>query len=52
MVEIYSPFQTKTARKKRKPSGAAHTYAAYIRDYRRGEKRFADYESPCLRKRD
>ena len=33
-------------------SGAAHSYAAYIRDYRRGEKRFADYESRCLRKRD
>ena len=33
-------------------SGAAHSYAAYIRDYLRGEKRFADYESRCLRKRD
>ena len=48
-------FQTKTA-KKTIPFGAAHTYIAYVRDYPpppfRGEKRVADYESRCLRKRD
>ena len=48
MVEIDTLFQTKTAKKK--PFGAAHT--AYIRDYPRGEKRVADYESRWLRKRD
>ena len=55
MVEIDILFQTKMAKKK-KPFGAAHTYTAYIRDYPppppRGEKRFADYESRCLRRRD
>ena len=45
-----SLIQTKTAKKK--PFGAAHTFTAYIRDYPRGEKRVADYESRCLRKRD
>ena len=37
------------------PFGAAHTDIAYIKDYPpppRGEKRVADYESRCLRKRD
>ena len=53
MVEIDALFQTKTAKKKNKPFGAAQTYIAYIRDYPpRGEKLFADYESRCLRKRD
>ena len=49
---------TKTAKKKI-PFGAAHTYITYMRDYpppshptHRGEKRVADYESRCLRKRD
>ena len=55
MVEIDTLFQTKTA-KKTIPFGAAHTYIAYVRDYPppplRGEKRVADYESHCLRKRD
>ena len=46
-------FQTKTAEK---PYPLAHTHIAYIRDYPpplppRGEKRVADYESRCLRKR-
>ena len=54
MVEFDTLFQTKTAEKK--TFGAAHTYTAYIRDYlpppRGGEKRFADYESRCLRKRE
>ena len=46
-------FQNKTAQKNI-PFGAAHTYIVYIRDYPppRGEKRVADYESRCLRKRD
>ena len=43
MVEIDTLFQTKTAEKK--PFGTAHTYTAYTRDYPRGEKRVADYES-------
>ena len=42
--------------KKNIPFGAVHTYIASIRDYPppppRGEKRVADYESRCLRKRD
>ena len=50
---------TKTAKKKI-PFGAAHTYITYMRDSlpppshptHRGEKRVADYESRCLRKRD
>ena len=54
MVEIDTLFQTKTVKKK--PFGAAHPSTAYIRDYPppppRGEKRVADYESRCLRKRD
>ena len=48
-------IQTKTAKKTIKPFGAAHTHIAYIRDCPpppRGEKRVADYESRCLRKRD
>ena len=49
MVEIDTLFQTKRA-KKTIPFGAAHTYIAYIRDYPRGEKRIAAYESRCLRK--
>ena len=47
-------FQNKTAQKNI-PFGAAHTYIVYIGDYPpppRGEKRVADYESRCLRKRD
>ena len=43
-------FQPK--RLEKKPFGAAHTYTAYIRDTPRGEKRVADFESRCLRKRD
>ena len=49
MVEIDPLFQTKTA------FCPAHTYTAYIRGSPpppRGEKRVADYESRCLRKRD
>ena len=37
------------------PFDAAHTYTVHIRDYlppAGGEKRVADYESRCLRKRD
>ena len=49
MVEIDTLFQTKTAEKPLIPFGAAHTHIAYIRDYPRGEKRVADYESCCLR---
>ena len=53
MVEFETLFQTRTAEKK--TFGAAHAYTAYIRDYPPppgGEKRVADYESRCLRKRD
>ena len=53
MVEIDTLFSTKTAKKS---FGAAYTLTAYIRDYPPppggGEKRVADYESRCLRKRD
>ena len=56
MVEIDTLFQTKTAKKNipfgQEPFGAARTYIAYIRDYPRGEKRVADYESRCLSKLD
>ena len=38
MVEIDALFQTKTAKKKNKPFGAAQTYIAYIRDYLPGAK--------------
>ena len=51
MVELGTLLQNKTA-KKNIPFDAAHTYVACIRDYPRGEKRVADYESRCLRKRD
>ena len=53
MVKIDTLFQAKTA-EKNIPFGAAHTHIAYIRDSPppRGEKRIADYESRCLRKRD
>ena len=56
MVETDTRFQTKTA-EKNISFGAAHTHAAYVRDFpprppARGEKRVADYESRCLRKRD
>ena len=52
MVEIDTLFQTKTAENHLIPFGAAHTHIAYMRDYPRGGKRVADYESRCLRKRD
>ena len=58
MVETDTRFQTKTA-EKNISFGAAHTHAAYVRDFlpsppppARSEKRVADYESRCLRKRD
>ena len=38
MVEIDTLFQTKTAKKKNIPFGAAHTYIAYIRDCPAGPK--------------
>ena len=52
MIEIDTLFQTKTAENHLIPFGAAHTHIAYMRDYPRGGKRVADYESRCLRKRD
>ena len=51
MVEIDTLFQTKTA-EKNIPFGAAHTNIAYKGLATRGEKRVADYESRCPRKRD
>ena len=52
MVEIDTLFQTETA-KKNIPFSAVDTYVAYKRDYPQpGEKRVADCESRCLRKRD
>ena len=51
MVEIDTLFSTKMA-KKNIPFSAAHNYKAYIRDYPRGKRRVADYESRWLRKRD
>ena len=56
MVEIDTLFQTETA-KKNIPFSAVDTYVAYKRDYtppppQPGEKRVADCESRCLRKRD
>ena len=56
MVEIDTLFQTKTAKNHTIPFSAAHTYVAYMRNYPPppppGEKRVADCESRCLRKRD
>ena len=63
MVEIDTLFQAKTTNKKNIPFGATHIYIAYIREYPLppqvnpnpnpppSEKRVADYESRCLRKR-
>ena len=54
MVEIDTLFQTETA-KKNIPFSAVDTYVAYKRDSpppQPGEKRVADCESRCLRKRD
>ena len=53
MVEIDPLFQTKTDEKPLIPFDAAHTHIAYKRNSSPpGEKRFADYKSRCLRKRD
>ena len=38
--------------KKNVPFGATHAHIAYIRDSPGGEKRVANYESRCLRKRE
>ena len=56
MVEIDTLFQ-RPKRLKTIPFSAAHTYVAYMRNYPPpppppGEKRVADCESRCLRKRD
>ena len=51
MVEIDTLFQTKTAKNHtlwRRP----YPYSPYKGGTPRGEKRIADYESRCLRKRD
>ena len=48
MVEIDTLFQTKTAKKKNIPFGAAHTYIAYIRDCPAGAKNALQILSLCL----
>ena len=52
MVEIDTLFQTKTADKKHTLWRGTYLYSLYKGLPPRGEKRDADYESRCLRKRD
>ena len=52
MVEIDTLFQTKTAEKPYPFKRGTYLYSLYKGLPTRGEKRVADYESRCLRKRD
>ena len=52
MVEIDTLFQTKTAKKNTPLWRRTYLRSLYKGLHPQGEKRVADYESRCLRKRD